>query len=125
MKTLTSIVVCFLLVAGIAFAAGIDGKWMAERQMGQNTIKIMFDLKADSGKLVGSMSMERPQGAVKADIMDGKIDGNKFSFKVTTEGRNGKTTTAYEGTVDGDSLKGTTMREGGQGEPRPFEAKRQ
>jgi hypothetical protein len=123
MKTLTSIVVCFLLVAGIAFAAGIDGKWMSERRMGENTIKIMFDLKADGAKLTGSMSMERPQGAVKADIADGKIDGNKFSFKVTTEGRNGKMTSTYEGTVEGDTLKGTSAREGG--EPRPFEAKRQ
>ena len=123
MKTLTSIVVCFLLVAGIAFAAGIDGKWMSERRMGENTIKIMFDLKADGATLTGSMSMERPQGAVKADITDGKIDGNKFSFKVTMEGRNGKTTSTYEGTVEGDTLKGTSAREGG--EPRPFEAKRQ
>lgn len=123
MKTLTSIVVCFLLVAGIAFAAGIDGKWMSERRMGENTIKVMMDLKADGATLTGSLNMERPQGAVKADIMDGKIDGNKFSFKVTMEGRNGKTTSVYEGTVDGDMLKGTSTREGG--EARPFEAKRQ
>ena len=111
MKTLTSIVVCFLLVAGIAFAAGIDGKWMSERTMGENTIKMMFDLKADGAKLTGSLSMERPQGAVKADIAEGKIDGAKFSFKVTMEGRNGKTTSTYEGTVEGDTLKGTSTRE--------------
>ena len=123
MKTLTSIVVCFLLVAGIAFAAGIDGKWMSERRMGENTIKVMMDLKADGAALTGSLNMERPQGAVKADIMEGKIDGNKFSFKVTMEGRNGKSTSVYEGTVDGDMLKGTSTREGG--EARPFEAKRQ
>lgn len=123
MKTLTSIVVCFLLVAGIAFAAGIDGKWMSERKMGENTIKMIFDLKADGGNLTGSVNVDRGQGPVKADITGGKIDGNKFSFKVTMEGRNGKATTAYEGTVDGDSLKGTAAREGA--EPRPFEAKRQ
>ncbi len=123
MKTLFSIVVCFLLVAGIALAAGIDGKWMSEQKRGENTIKSVFDLKADGAKLTGSVSVERPQGAVKTDIADGKIDGNKFSFKVTTEGRNGKMTVAYEGTVEGDSLKGTAAREGA--DPRPFEAKRQ
>ena len=123
MKTLTSIVVCFLLVAGIAFAAGIDGKWMSERQMGENKIKVIMDLKADGAALTGSVTIDRPQGPVKADITDGKIDGNKFSFKVTMEGRNGKTISVYEGTVDGDMLKGTSMREGG--EARPFEAKRQ
>jgi len=123
MKTFLSIVVCSLLVAGIAFAAGIDGKWMSERTMGQNTIKMIFDLKAAGSSLTGSVSVERQQGPVKADIADGKIDGNKFSFKVTMEGRNGKATTAYEGTVDGDTLKGTSTREGG--EARPFEAKRQ
>ncbi|MBL0157320.1 MAG: hypothetical protein IPP47_09505 [Bryobacterales bacterium] len=123
MKTLLSIVVCFLLVAGIAFAAGIDGKWTSERRMGENTIKIVFDLKADGAKLTGSMSMNRGDTPVKAEITDGKIDGSKFSFKVTTEGRNGKMTSTYEGTVEGDTLKGTSAREGG--EPRPFEAKRQ
>jgi hypothetical protein len=123
MKTLTSIVVCFLLVAGIALAAGIDGKWMSERKFGDNTIKMIFDLKADGGKLTGSVNVDRGQGPVKADIMDGKMDGNKFSFKVTMEGRNGKMTSTYEGTVDGDMLKGTSAREGG--DPRPFEAKRQ
>lgn len=123
MKTLTSIVVCFLLAAGIACAAGIDGKWTSERRMGENTIKITFDLKAEGAALTGKMSMQRGENAVIADIAEGKIDGNKFSFKVTSEGRNGKTTTAYEGTVEGDTLKGTSAREGG--EPRPFEAKRQ
>ena len=38
---------------------------------------------------------------------------------------NGTMTTKYEGTVEGDTLKGTTLREGGPGEPRPFEAKKQ
>ncbi|HEY3439479.1 MAG TPA: hypothetical protein VGK29_01950 [Paludibaculum sp.] len=123
MKTLLSIVVCFLLVAGIAFAAGIDGKWTSERRMGENTIKITFDLKSDGGKLKGSMSMNRGDTPVTAELTDGKIDGNKFSFKVTMEGRNGKTTSTYEGTVEGDTLKGTSAREGA--EPRPFEAKRQ
>ena len=33
-------------------------------------------------------------------------------------------TTAYEGTVEGDTIKGTSVREGGQGQPRPFEAKK-
>jgi hypothetical protein len=34
-------------------------------------------------------------------------------------------TTKYEGTVDGAVLKGTSVREGGQAAPRPFEAKKQ
>ena len=40
------------------------------------------------------------------EIKDGKIDGDRFSFKVTTDGKQGEKTAVYEGTVVGDHLKG-------------------
>lgn len=129
MKTLFSILVAFTLLAGLAFGAAIDGKWVSERKMNrggeERTITQTFDLKSDGAKLTGTVSMAFGNMEPRtSEIKDGKIDGNKFSFKTVMSTPNGEFTTVYEGTVEGDALKGTTMREGGQGEPRPFEAKK-
>jgi hypothetical protein len=57
------------------------------------------------------------------EIGDGKIDGNKFSFKVQIEIERGVRTAMYEGTVDGDQLKGT-VKYRGIGITEPFQATR-
>jgi len=129
MKTVAWTLV-LLLVAGIAvFAADIDGKWKAEmkrpgRDGGEITITTVFNLKADGSKVTGSVTVSGPWGDREATVSDGKIDGNKFSFTTTMEGPNGSMTTKYEGTIEGDTLKGTSAREGGQ-RTFPFEAKKQ
>lgn len=128
MKTLLSVIVIACLVAGVALAAGIDGKWYSERKFNRDgnemVIKTTFDLKSDGAKLTGKLIMVfgdmEPREAV---ISDGKIDGSKFSFAVTMQGPNGDMKSAYTGTLEGDIIKGSSVREGG--EPRPFEAKRQ
>jgi len=58
------------------------------------------------------------------DISDGKVDGDKFSFKVITESKQGAKAVVYEGTVEGDQLKGV-MKFRGIGLTRPFHAKRE
>jgi hypothetical protein len=141
MKTLTIIAVSLFLLCGAAMAADITGKYVAETKFtppngGEaRIIKITFDLKsagdAITGTVTGGGMRGGGGGAAPAEpppanpIKDGKLDGNKFTFKVTSQGRNGEVITVYAGTVEGDTLKGTSVREGGQGEPRPFEAKKQ
>jgi hypothetical protein len=127
MKSLTTLFVCLFLLATSAFAASIDGKYVSERKMERdgNTMTIVqtFDLKTDGAKLTGSFTMQFGDMEPRtSQIKDGKVDGNNFSFAVTMQGPNGDMTTQYKGTVEGDTLKGTAMREGGQ--ERPFEAKR-
>ena len=127
MKTFITLCVCVLMLAGVALAAAIDGKWVSERKMNRNgeemTITQTFDLKSDGAKLTGSIAMKMGENETRtSEIKDGKIDGNKFSFTVVMTTPNGEMKTAYEGTVDGDTLKGTAAREGGQA--RPFEAKK-
>jgi len=126
MRLLTAVVLCVFLLAGVGIAAEIDGKWIAERKLerdGQSiTIKQTFDLKSDGEKLSGKLSIAFGDQAMDAEIKDGKISGNKFSFNTTISTPNGDFKSVYEGTVEGDTLKGTSTREGGQG--RPFEAKR-
>ena len=127
MRAFTSAFLCVLLLAGLAFAAAIDGKWVSQRKMERDgqafTITQTFDLKAEGGKLAGNVVMVFGDMEPRTiELKDGKIDGNKFSFSTTMSTPNGEFKSVYEGTVDGDTLKGTAAREGGQS--RPFEAKR-
>jgi hypothetical protein len=117
----------FVLLATFAFAGPIDGKWVSERKMerdGQSfTIIQTFDLKADGSKLDGKLTMQFGEMEPRTmDIANGRMDGNKFSFSTTMSTPNGDFKLAYSGTVEGETLKGTIEREGG--EPRPFEAKK-
>ena len=108
--------------------ASIDGKWKAERKMdrdGQSvTITQNLDLKAEGSKLTGKVATQFGDNEMPAvDVQDGKINGNQFSFTTSMSTPNGDFKMMYTGTVEGDMLKGTAERDGGQA--RPFEAKRQ
>lgn len=129
MKACVTILTVLVGAAGLAVAGQIDGKWVSERTMNRGgqevTIRQTFDLKSDGSKLTGTVSMQFGQMEPRSmEIQEGKIEGNKFSFKTVMETPNGTMTSVYEGTVEGDVLKGTTRREGGRGQGRPFEAKR-
>lgn len=116
-----------MMFAGLAFAASIDGKWVSERKMerdGQSfTIVQTFDLKAEGTKLTGTIAMQFGNMEPRSvDIQDGKIEDAKFSFTTTMSTPNGDFKMKYSGSVEGDTLKGSAERDGGQA--RPFEAKR-
>jgi hypothetical protein len=129
---MTTLVLC---VASLTpFAASIDGKWTSEMQVGDADGKTYdhistFTLSNESGALTGTVVqtcaapwMSEMNGR-SLDITDGKVDGDKFSFKVTLESKTGDRTAVYEGTIDGDHLKGT-IKYRGIGQTRPFDAKR-
>ena len=127
MKLLTVLLMFVFLLAGVATAGEIDGKWVSERKVerdGQSfTIVQTFDLKAEGANLTGKISMKFGDNEPPAiEIKDGKIEGSKFSFAAVMQTPNGDMKMNYSGNVEGDTLKGTSEREGGQ--PRPFEAKR-
>ena len=131
MKTITTLIFVFSLSAP---AASIDGKWTSERQVGAADGKTyahttVFTLKSDGNSLTGTVVqtsaapwMSESSGR-SVDISDGKIDGDKFSFKLTMETKQGERTVVYEGAIDGDQLKGT-MKFRGIGITQPFDAKR-
>jgi hypothetical protein len=133
MKTFLITTLIFV-VSLSALAAGIDGKWISERQVGAADGKTyahttILTLKNDAGVLTGTVVqtsaapwMSESNGR-SVDISDGKVDGDKFSFKLAMETKQGERTVVYEGTVEGDQLKGT-MKFRGIGITQPFEAKR-
>jgi hypothetical protein len=134
MKTvaITTFVLCAASLT--ALAAQIDGKWISEREVGAADGKTYIHtttitLKSDGGLLTGTVVsvsaapwMAETTGR-SIDIKDGKIDGEKFSFKVTTESKQGERTAVYEGTVEGDHLKGI-IKFRGIGQSWTLDAKR-
>jgi len=128
-----------LVVAFVAMAADITGKWVAE-QPGRNggpARQITFDLKADGTTLTGTMTGGMGGGGRRGgggggggrqggggggggapqarEISDGKIDGNNISFTVKVEFNGNTMVSKYEGTLSGDELKLKVSREGPNG----------
>ncbi|MFN3325949.1 MAG: hypothetical protein ACK5AZ_20825 [Bryobacteraceae bacterium] len=111
-----------------ALAAGIDGNWLAESKIqtpngDEITIQSTLNLKSDGNSLTGTVVTNFRGTERRADVKNGKLDGNKFSFSTTTQGPQGEFTTEWEGTVDEDQIKGS--RSGFGGRTFPFTAKRQ
>jgi hypothetical protein len=129
---ITTLVLCTASLT--AFAASIDGKWISEREVGAADKKAYthtttLTLKSENGLLTGTVVsvsaapwMTETSGR-SIEVRDGKIDGDKFSFKVTTENKQGERTAVYEGTVGGDHLKGV-IKFRGIGQTWTLDAKR-
>jgi hypothetical protein len=94
-------VLAMLLLAGMAVAADIDGKWTGEIDFGGQKMPVEYTFKADGAKLTGFTPMMEQ----KTEIKDGKIDGNNISFSISFgEGDQGMKI-EYKGVVSGDTLK--------------------
>jgi opacity protein-like surface antigen len=98
------------LTTATALAADVSGTWTGAMNGGQGGFQLSFTLKQDGAKLTGTV--QGPQGDPIA-ISEGKIDGDKISFKVVIQGG---TTITHEGTINaaGDEIKLTSKSEGGQ-----------
>jgi len=95
-----------LLLSGVialgAFAADINGKWIAsmtgpDGQKREST----FQFKTDGDKLTGTVSGPRGETA----ISDGKVDGDNVSFTVIRNFNGNEFKQKYTGKIEGDSLK--------------------
>ena len=109
-----------MFVAGLAFAADIDGKYEGEvAGMGGESIKIGYTFKADGTTLTGTTKYMNGSDAA---ITDGKIDGNNFSFSVDI----GMGPWKYKGALSGDQIemKMDMGGGGGMGEMPPTILKR-
>lgn len=101
MKIILSVCAAIILSAAPALAADVSGNWTAETQgPGGESMQLAFSFKQDGAALTGTV--QAPQGDAIA-ISDGKVDGDKISFKVTFNGM----TISHEGTINaaGDEIK--------------------
>jgi hypothetical protein len=108
------------LTLAVSYAADIDGKWTGQVQGRRGTQTQTIMLKASDNKLTGSVHGGRG-GPV--EISNGTIDGDHISFTVVREFGENKITQQFKGTLSGGVLKLTVS--GGRGEPREVTYQRQ
>ncbi|HTX38048.1 MAG TPA: hypothetical protein VME43_23625 [Bryobacteraceae bacterium] len=133
-KKLLFVTTILLVVAFVAVAADVTGKWVAEVEgRNGNTSQMTFTLKADgstlTGTVMGGMGGGRRGGGGGApaatEISNGKIDGDNVSFEVKREYNGNEFVTKYKGTLSGDTLNLKETRNGRNGETtRDIAAKR-
>ena len=102
-----SLLACFVIC--YALISGISGKWLGSLNLpnGQ-TIPITYILKADSGKLTGTVI--GPDGELP--ITNAKIKGNEFSFNIEANGQTIANTGKYYQEADtiGIDLEGANFK---------------
>ncbi len=78
---------------------------------------VTLDLKAAGAALTGTFTAPGRGGAAgtPVEIKNGKVDGNKVTFDVTTESPMGARTQKFEGTVNGNAMELKITREGQNG----------
>ena len=89
-----------LLLAGVALAADVDGKW--DGTIPGMDIPVSYTFKADGATLTGTSS--GPDNTT-IPIKNGKIDGNNISFTVTFDMGGQEMKLDYKGVVSPDQIK--------------------
>jgi hypothetical protein len=86
-----------LVTATVAAAAEVDGRWQGTVNGPNGDFTLTFNFKAEGTTLTGSV--ETPNG--EQPISDGKVEGNKISFKTHF----GDNVIDHQGTVSGDTIQ--------------------
>lgn len=117
---------CAVAVFGLsamALAADPTGTWKWSVERNGNTIETTLKLKQEGDKLTGTISGRQN---TENPIDEGKVEGDKVSFKVTREFNGNKFVQMFSGKLDGDTIKGEIQFErNGETMKRDWEAKRQ
>lgn len=134
MKTLAQRLLILCMASTAMLASNIDGKWISEREVGDSDGKTYrhtstITLKSDGAALTGTLVATseapwmRPTTGKSFDIQDGKIEGDTFTFKLVYQDDRGQRTAVYQGTFEGDHMKGV-VKFRGIGQHWDFEATR-
>ena len=100
--------VSFVLVAFVVTATpaqqkpvNIAGKWEMTWEGARRKSVTKLTFEQDGEKLKGTIA--RPEGEV---ALSGTVKGNSVAFTVERETPQGKVTSEYKGTIEGDTMKG-------------------
>ena len=86
-----------VLFAAAGLAADVDGRWEGKVSGPNGDFTLTFNFKAEGSKLTGTV--ETPNG--ENPITDGKVDGDKISFKTHFQDND----IDHQGTVSGDTIQ--------------------
>ena len=101
---LATIAMGVLLGAVTANAADLAGKWTAEFDTQVGPQKYAFNLAVAGDKVTGKASFERMGEKGEADLLEGKLVGDKVSFVEMLDAMGNTVRIEYEGTVKGDEI---------------------
>jgi hypothetical protein len=87
-------------------AANVAGTWTVSASGGAGTATQTLVIQQDGGKISGTFKGPRQSGP-----LEGTVTGNTIKFHV-----NARIPLDYDGTVDGDSMKGTLSGGGRTGD---------
>jgi hypothetical protein len=112
----------------VVLGADIDGKWTRETQGKAGPQTQTLTLKADGGKLTGTMEGGGGGGKggppMPAPISDGTVNGANVEFKIVRDFGGNSVTQTYKGTVSATELK-LTIEGAGKGGPQEAVFKKQ
>jgi len=104
-----------LIWGGTAIAADepakVAGTWEMTVQGRRGTRTQTLTIQQDGSSIKGTVKGERGEAP-----LEGSVAGSKINFTIKRETPNGSFTIEYTGTVDGDSIKGTSHSERFDGE---------
>jgi len=98
------VAVTVFLMAGLALAADVDGKWTGTIATPNGDFPQAFTFKADGASLSGAMI--GPDGK-DIPIKEGKLDGSTISFTVTIDFGGMAIVLTYKGVVAKEEIKFT------------------
>jgi hypothetical protein len=105
---ISRILVMVIAVAAVLLAADATGTWTGDQPgPNGNTYSITFKLKADGGKLTGTMGGDQ----FEQPIQNGEVHGDDISFAVHLDFGDG-IDLKYNGKVAGDKIDFKVQRSG-------------
>ncbi|MFC1838179.1 hypothetical protein ACFL1N_01260 [Thermodesulfobacteriota bacterium] len=106
-------IISLLVLVTSAWAADINGKWVAKAPGGQGggESEVTLIFKAEGKKLTGTLNNTLMPGEVA--IEEGMIDGDKVSFSLKRNFGQSDMKVVWKGTIAGDEIKFTRGTEGG------------
>ncbi len=104
MRRLFSITILATILATIALAADVTGKWKSEFETPDGQTRTStYTFKVDGDKLTGTVSSPRGD----AEISEGKVSGDTISFTLVRNFNGNEVKILYKGKVSGDEIKFT------------------
>lgn len=112
MKKLLGIFALFLITAAFASVnSGIDGTWIGKMDSPNGPVEITYNFNVEEDTLTGTVE----GGMGEIEILNGKVDGNEFSFDTQFNG----TTISHECELQDDDKIAMEFTFEGQGGPGP------
>ena len=103
-KFLSALALGLTLSAWPALAADVTGKWTAEFDSQVGLQKYTYDLKVEGEKVTGKAAFERMGQKGEADLLEGKLVGDKISFVEMLDFQGTAIRITYTGTIKGDEI---------------------